>query len=165
MGSSHGVLYSLRKAHKSGCPLRPSYRFFCKHNHNLTSCLVLDTLARFSFADWAERYKHKNEVMCSFDVSSLFRNVTLDETIQIQFRWQAIRASWFANTACPVVKVLLEYATKKEPFHIWWPDWWCGNGLPCFNVPFWGEIGTQQQHSPFYLVSICWRYFHLVRQQ
>ena len=37
----------------------------------------------FSFADWAKTYKHNNEIMCSFDVSSLFTNVPLDETIHI----------------------------------------------------------------------------------
>ena len=37
----------------------------------------------FSFTDWAKTYKHNNGIMCSLDVTSLFTNVPLDETIQI----------------------------------------------------------------------------------
>jgi len=38
----------------------------------------------FSFADWAKSCtKHGNEIMCSLDVTSLFANVPLDETIHI----------------------------------------------------------------------------------
>ena len=38
----------------------------------------------FTFADWAKSYtKHGNEIMCSLDVTSLFANVPLDETIPI----------------------------------------------------------------------------------
>ena len=35
------------------------------------------------FADWARTYKNNNGVMCFFEVSSLFTNLPLDETIQI----------------------------------------------------------------------------------
>ena len=33
--------------------------------------------------EWAKTYNHNGEYMCSIDVSSLFINVPLDETIQI----------------------------------------------------------------------------------
>ena len=35
----------------------------------------------FSFAEWAKMYNHNNKFMRSFDVSSLFTNVPLAETI------------------------------------------------------------------------------------
>jgi len=63
------------------------------YNYNLASYLVriLQPISTnqftvkdsFSFAEWAKSYNHNNEFMCSFDVSSLFTNVPLDETIQI----------------------------------------------------------------------------------
>ena len=37
-----------------------------------------------SFAEWAKPHDHNNEFMCSFDVSKLFTNILLDETIQIR---------------------------------------------------------------------------------
>ena len=63
------------------------------YNYNVASFLVhiLQPISKnqftikdsFSFADWAKTYKHNNEIMCSFDVSSLFTKVPLDETIQM----------------------------------------------------------------------------------
>lgn len=63
------------------------------YNYNLASYIVcvLQPISRnqftikdsFSFADWAKTYNHNNEIMRLFDVSSLFTNVPLDETIQI----------------------------------------------------------------------------------
>lgn len=93
-GSSHGVLYGLPKVHKSGCPFRPVVSSVNTYNYKLAWYLVhiLQPISTnqftikdsFSFAaDWDEKYKHKNEVMCSFDVSSLFTNFPLDKTIQI----------------------------------------------------------------------------------
>lgn len=69
----------------------------------------------FSFADWAKMYKHNNEVMCSFDVSSLFTNIPLDETIQICLH------KLYALPDPPTMprsalKGLLEFATKKSHF-------------------------------------------------
>ena len=69
----------------------------------------------FSFADWAKTFNHNNEIMCSFDVSSLFTNVPLDETIQICLD------KLYALPDPPtlprsVLKVLLEFATKRSHF-------------------------------------------------
>ena len=113
-------------------------RFFYKHlqsalhlvfrltyNYNLASYLVciLQPISTnqftikdsFSFADLAKTYNHNNEMMCSFDVSSLFTNVPLDETIQICLD------KLYALPDPPtlprsVLKVLLEFATKKSHF-------------------------------------------------
>ena len=90
-GSTPGVLYGLPKVHKPGCPFRPIVSSVNTYNYNLASYLVhiLQPISKnqftikdsFSFADWTKTYKHNNEIMCSFDVSSLFTNVPLDETI------------------------------------------------------------------------------------
>ena len=72
--------------------------------------------------------------MCSFDVSSLFTNVPLDETIEICLD------KLYALANPPrlprlVLKNLLLFATKKNHIQcfwwsILWPDWWRRNGLP-----------------------------------
>ena len=70
----------------------PAFRqpFFFKVAHENVSQNVAshaDVLSQngpsFSFADWAKTYKHNNGLMCSLDVTSLFTNVLLDETIRI----------------------------------------------------------------------------------
>lgn len=88
-----GVLYSLSKLHKSGCPFRCIVSSINTYNYNHASYLVCwlkhVSTNQFtikdspSFAEWAMTYSHNNEFMCSFDVSSLFTNVPLDETIKI----------------------------------------------------------------------------------
>ena len=62
-----------------------------------------------------KKNNNNNEMMCSFDVSSLFTNVPLDETIQICLD------KLYALPDPPtlprsVLKVLLEFATKKSHF-------------------------------------------------
>ena len=124
-GSTPGVLYGLPKIHKPGCPFRPIVSSVNTHNYNLASYLVriLQPISTnqftikdsFSFADWAKTFNHNNEIMCSFDVSSLFTNVPLDETIQICLD------KLYALPDPPtlprsVLKVLLEFATKRSHF-------------------------------------------------
>ena len=62
-------------------------------NHNLASFLVnvLKPISTnqftikdsFTFVDCVKAQQHNNEIMCSFDICSLFTNVPLDETIEI----------------------------------------------------------------------------------
>ena len=92
-GSFPGVLYGLPKVHKTGCPFRPIVSSVNTYNSNLASYLVsiLQPISTnqytvkdsFSFAGWTKSYKHKNGIMCSLDVSSLFTNVPLEETLNI----------------------------------------------------------------------------------
>ena len=92
-GSSPGVLYVLPKVHKTGRPFCPIVSSVDTYNYHLASYFVsiLQPISTnqhnikdsFSFADWAKTYNHNNEIMCSFDVSSIFTNVPLDETIRI----------------------------------------------------------------------------------
>ena len=91
--SSSGVLYGLLKVHMSGCPFHPIVSSVETYNDNVPSYLIriLQLISTnqftvkdsFSFAEWAKSYNHNNESMCSFDVSSLFTNIPLNETIQI----------------------------------------------------------------------------------
>ncbi|KAL9954905.1 hypothetical protein ACROYT_G042491 [Oculina patagonica] len=124
-GSTPGVLYGLPKVHKSGCPFRPIVSSI--NTYNLASYLVriLQPISTnqftikdsFSFADWAKTYNHNNEMMCSFDASSLFtiKNGPLDKTIQICLD------KLYALSDPPtlprfVLKILLEFATKKSHY-------------------------------------------------
>ena len=179
--STPGVLYGLPKIHKPGCPFRPIVSSVNTSNYNLASYVrILQPISTnqftikdsFSFADWAKTFNHNNEIMCSFDVSSLFTNVPLDETVQICL------GKLYALPDPPtlprsVLKVLLEFATKRSHF--------------VFNVQYYDQIDGVAMGSPlgpvlanifmchfeekwflkrshFCLVSIRRRYFHLVRQ-
>ena len=124
-GSSPGVLYGLPKVHKTGCPFRPIVSSVNTYNYNLASYLVgiLQPISTnqhtvkdsFRFADWAKSFKHNNGIMCSFDVCSLFTNVPLDETIQICLdKLYALPDS--PAIPRPVLKKLLDFATKKSHF-------------------------------------------------
>ena len=69
----------------------------------------------FSFAEWAKSRNHNNEFMCSFDVTSLFTNVSLDETIQICLdKLYALPNPPKLPRA--VLKNLLVFATKRSHF-------------------------------------------------
>ena len=117
-GSTLGVLYGLPKVHKSGCPFRPIVSSINAYNYNLASYLVrvLQPISTnqftvkdsFGFAEWAKMYNHNNKFMCSFDVSSLFTNVPLEETIHALFDPPKLPR--------PVLRDLLVFATKKSHF-------------------------------------------------
>ena len=108
-GSSPGVLYGLPKVHKTGCPFRPIVSSVNTYNYNLASYLVQPISTNrytvkdsFSFADWAKKYMHKNGIMCSLDVSSLFTNVPARGNTK--------------HFSRVVLRKLLEFATKKSHF-------------------------------------------------
>ena len=124
-GSTVGVLYGLPKVHKTGCPFRPIVSSVNTYNYNL-ACFLVSVLKpistneftikdSFTFADWVKAHKHNNEIMCSFDVCSLFSNVPLDETIQICLM-KLYSLPDPPNLPRPVLKNLLEFATKKSHF-------------------------------------------------
>ena len=108
-----------------GCPFRPIVSSVNTYNYNLASYLVsiLQPISTnqytvkdsFSFADWAKKYKHNNGIMCSLDVSSLFTNVPLEETLNICL-------DKLYSLADPptlprlVLRKLLEFDTKNSHF-------------------------------------------------
>ena len=107
-------------------------------------------------------YKRNNEVMCSFNVSSLFTKIPINETIEI------CRNKLYALPDPPtmpryVLKGLLEFATKS---HFLFDEDYCnqidgvamssplGHVFANIFLPFQREVSFQSHHSPFYLVSI-----------
>ena len=124
-GSRPGILYGLPKVHKAGCPFRSIMSSINTFNYNLASYLV-DILRpistnqytikdSFSFAEWTKQHRYDGGLMCSFDVSFLFTNVPLDETIQICLD-KLYSLPKPPTLPRVVLKKLLEFATKKSHF-------------------------------------------------
>ena len=95
-GSQRPQMYGLPKTHKEGSPLCPILSMTGSSHHELgkwLAGLLQPVLERFSshcrsnlftFAKTMQNLDiDPNVFMCSFDVSSLFTNVPLDETIKI----------------------------------------------------------------------------------
>ena len=89
-------MYGLPKTHKPNVPLRPILSMTVSAHHELSkwlASLLQPVLERFTahcisdsfkFADYIRQLDGQvDSFMCSFDVSSLFTNVPLDETIMI----------------------------------------------------------------------------------
>ncbi|XP_046843851.1 uncharacterized protein LOC124437935 [Xenia sp. Carnegie-2017] len=91
-------MYGLPKIHKEGAPLRPILAMINSAQHELAkqlSVVLSPVLERFStyalrdsftFTDELKQQNfsmHSNLTVCSFDVTSLFTNVPLEETIEI----------------------------------------------------------------------------------
>ena len=96
-GSQPGIMYGLPKVHKDGCPFRPILSAIGTHSYNLAKFLVsaLNSITSneyslkdsFQFVNEVTTIKNANDyVMASFDVTSLFTNIPLDETIDIALR-------------------------------------------------------------------------------
>ena len=96
-GSQRPQMYGLPKIHKPNVPLRPILSMIGSAQHELAKWLseVLDPVLQkyskhcinnsFTFAKFMQNLNIENETsfMCSFDISSLFTNVPLSETIKI----------------------------------------------------------------------------------
>ena len=93
-GSTPGVLYGLPKVHKTNCPARPILSAIGTYNYKLAKFFVPTfqpyTVSEyvvkdsFSFVSEITAFRSSEDlVMASFDVSSLFTNVPLDETIDL----------------------------------------------------------------------------------
>jgi len=126
-GSKPGVLYGLPKVHKTGCPLRPILSAIGTLNYNISKYFVpiLKTLTinEFTIHDTFSFVKTildipsaDSYIMASFDVTNLFTNVPLTETIEI-----IIESLFNHNTHVNGLnkvqfKKLLEIATKDMTF-------------------------------------------------
>ena len=120
-GSTHGVLCGLPKVHiaqlflpRTPLQLQPCL-LPCKRHPTYLHKLFHSVEDSFSFAEWAKQYTHNGEFMCSFDVSSLFTNVPLNETIEICLDKLYVLAN---PPRLPrlVLNSLLLFATKKSHF-------------------------------------------------
>ena len=93
-GSTPGILYGLPKVHKENCPARPILSAIATYNYKLAKFLVplLQPLTvgqytvkdSFSFVSEITAFQNDSDlVMASFDVSSLFTNIPLDESVDL----------------------------------------------------------------------------------
>ena len=93
-GSQLGSLYGLPKVHKNDCPMRPIVIARNTHKAKLSKLLVptLSELASneytvtnsYNFVNSLHNINNANSYyMCSFDITSLYTNVPVAETIQI----------------------------------------------------------------------------------
>ncbi|XP_068680211.1 uncharacterized protein [Montipora capricornis] len=130
-GSRLAHLYGLPKTHKKNLSVRPilsatgTYNFqlakwldeklkpLSLNNHTITDV--------FEFAEEVTQLDfNENDILVSYDVTSLFTNVPLDETIEI-LATKAFRDNWFNKTNnLNITKSdlieLLELATKHQLF-------------------------------------------------
>ena len=93
-GSSPGVLYGLARIHKNGIPLRPILAAYNTASFSLSKFLIplIDHLSSNSYTirnayDFVNQIKNLNidqeTYMVSFDISSLYTNVPVSETLEI----------------------------------------------------------------------------------
>ena len=127
-GSNPGRLYGLPKVHKSNIPLRPVLSALGTFNYGLGKALagilwdMIDqkTLVRDSFSFVKDLQALPKSFtyykMVSFDISSLYTNVPLDDTIQL-----ILKNLYETRTTPPTIKrddmqQLLIFATKRSHF-------------------------------------------------
>ena len=93
-GSTPGILYGLPKVHKDNCPARPILSAIGTYNYKLAKFIVpvlqpftagqYTVKDSFSFVSEITAFqKDRDLVMASFDVSSLFTNIPLDESVDL----------------------------------------------------------------------------------
>ena len=97
----------------------------------------------FQFAEWINKKQvQASDIMASYDVTALFINIPLDETIEYIVE-EAFKGNWFngtynLNLTKKQLTELLEIATKDQLFQFYG---WFGHGLTlgstygqCYNV-------------------------------
>jgi hypothetical protein len=92
-GSRIGILYGLPKVHKNNIPLRPMLSCIDNYSYKVAKFFIplLNPISSraymvkdsFSFVQELLSLNSSNVVMTSFDVTSLFTSIPLDETIDI----------------------------------------------------------------------------------
>jgi len=139
-GSRLAYLYGLPKTHKAQLAMRPILSATHTYNYALAKWLdeklkplsfnqytVTDT---FEFVNEVQSVEiNRGDILVSYDVTSLFTNVPLDETIQI-LADKAFSADWFnktheLNLSRDQLIELLNTATKNQLFQ--------NNGIPSWS--------------------------------
>ena len=126
--STPGIMYGLPKIHKPNIPLRPILSANNTTTYNLSKYLV-DLLSDIDINQYTIKNSYEfsklitsipnanNYTICSFDVTSLFTNIPLDETIDICInRIFPNPNSIFHNYNKKQFKNILEIATKNTSF-------------------------------------------------
>ena len=132
-GSRLAHLYGLPKTHKEQLAVRPILSATNTYNYSLAkwldgklkplSCNQYTVTDTFRFADEVRGFEIKNgEILVSYDVTSLFTNVPLEETIEILAE-KAFAQDWFNEThSLNLSKTdlidLLRAATKNQLFQL-----------------------------------------------
>ena len=126
-GSSPSILYGLPKVHKTGIPLRPilaafkapSYRL-SKYLINLLQPLTVNNFTlknTYEFKDVVSGFEFPpGSVMASFDITSLFTNVPIAETINIAVNTLYSNEDEAVNIPKKRFKKLLEVCVSDNNF-------------------------------------------------
>ena len=127
-GCSPAILYGLPKVHKPNVPLRPVVASYNTPAYNLAKFLVpfLNSITDSTFS-LKNSYELVNELgnfdlpnqyfLCSFDVTSLFTNIPLNETIDIAVNEMYKDGNSFRNMPQRKFKSLLE-ATCMDTYFL-----------------------------------------------
>ena len=126
-GRSPGTLYGLPKIHKPNTPLRPVLAAYNMPSYNLAKFLVpfLNEIINSSYSlknSYQLIEELKNVIwtndcfICSFDVTSLFTNIPLNETIEIAVNEMYKENGSFRNLSKNKFKMLLELVSKDTYF-------------------------------------------------
>ena len=126
-GSSPSILYGLPKIHKANTPLRPILSAFKTPSYKLAQFLItglslfvnnIFTLKNsYDFKRILEERKFpKSAFLTSFDVTSLFTNVPVKETIDIAVQLMYNNGNSFRNMAQNDFRKLLELCTHDNHF-------------------------------------------------
>ena len=93
-GSNPGIMYGLPKVHKNNIPLRPVLSSFKTHNYK-TSQFIIPGISKYASNEYtlANSYEFFNDLktlnlnnqnyIVSFDITSLYTNVPVKETVNI----------------------------------------------------------------------------------
>ena len=125
-GSQPARLYGLPKVHKSNHPLRPICSSVNSYNYKLAaelaSILSPYTTNQYSVKNTFSFFKEIRELnfnashICSFDVSSLFTSIPLEETIDIALTYLFEHNTTVNGLSKKQFKKLLEIATRETHF-------------------------------------------------
>ena len=129
-GSMRPRMYGLPKTHKPGTPLRPILAMIGSCQHNIAKWLakalepVLDHYSEFCIKDSFSfvtmlrdsDVNHESNVMCSFDIKSLFTNVPLNEVIDLCMETLYEKDTTVYEIQRETMRELLVFATTNVEF-------------------------------------------------
>ena len=126
-GSSPSVMYGLAKVHKEGVPLRPILAAYSSPSYRVTKFLITFiqhltvnqyTLSNsYVFKEQIEQLEFDHEVyLASFDITSLFTNVPVKETLDIAVNLLFQNNEYVRNITKSVFKKLLELCISDHHF-------------------------------------------------
>ena len=123
-----GILYGLPKTHKDNIPMRPILSAINTFNYKLAKflCPILQPIASNqhtipstqAFAKEIQTMHFNHPIyLASFDITSLYTNIPVDETIEIALDSLCDHNDKFVNLDRKELKTLLQLATKDNIFY------------------------------------------------